>query len=58
MPDVGITAGRKFWMKGKMPPKTVNNARDITINFSVLKIIGFRKPYNKPATPIAIMMNW
>ena len=58
MPDVGITAGRKFWMKGNIPPKIVNNPIAIVTNFSVPKTRLFIKPYIKPIIPIAIMMNW
>lgn len=58
MPDVGITAGTKFWIKGNIPPKIVNAPRAIVTIFSVPKSMLFIKPYIKPIIPIAIMMNW
>ena len=37
IPEVGMIAGKKFWMNGNIPPKTVSNPIAIVTNFSVPK---------------------
>lgn len=57
-PDVGIIAGTKFWMNGKIPPKIVNAANAIVTNLSAPKSMLFIKPYIKPRIPTAMITNW
>lgn len=56
-PEVGIIAGKKFWMNGKIPPNIVNKANAIVTNFSAPKSMLLIRPYNKPRIPTAIIIN-
>jgi len=58
IPVVGITAGTKFWIKGKIPPKIVSKPIAIVANFSKPKSMLFMKPYNNPRIPTAMIINW